>query len=89
MGSVLDFSGYRPSDDDDLPRCMKDKYGTEKKAREAADRLNRRRRSKSTHVGPYRCGICPGSPYHLRTARPIEGKIKRREAALWERDAAA
>lgn len=87
---VIDLSGYRPDEEaDGLPRCYKEKYGTEGKARESANRMNRRRGSKATSVGPYRCEICLGSPWHLRTARPIEGQVKRRAAARWERDAAA
>lgn len=89
---VIDFSEYRagrPVDADGLARCMKGKYPNERKAREAADRMNRRRGSKTTKVGPYPCQECDGSVFHLRTIRPIEGQIKRRAAARWERDAAA
>lgn len=89
---VIDFSEYRIGRVDkpvDFPQCMKEKYGTEGKARQSAERMNQRRGSKTTKVGPYRCEICPGGPWHLRTIRPIEGQIKRRAAARWERDAAA
>lgn len=59
--------------------CMKIPFRSEEQAIDNRDRMNRRKGKGPTQQGAYPCDDCTAAGFatvwHLRTERPIEGKI--------------